>query len=110
MRHGHLLTRRSTFHAPEWTHLPQSTPAGGLLEAVNLRIGNKPRYLAADPHPSCTRGTCCAGGLPEAVNLWIGDERSVTSWHKDPFENIYAVRTVCLPCLLRWPGHALRAG
>ena len=31
-----------------------------------------------------------AGGPPEAVNLWIGDERSVTSWHKDPFENIYA--------------------
>lgn len=26
-----------------------------------------------------------AGGLPEAVNLWVGDERSVTSWHKDPF-------------------------
>lgn len=35
-----------------------------------------------------------AGGLPEAVNLWIGDERSVTSWHKDPFENIYAVGLV----------------
>lgn len=35
--------------------------------------------------------TIHAGGLPEAVNLWIGDERSVTSWHKDPFENIYAV-------------------
>jgi jumonji domain-containing protein 7 len=27
----------------------------------------------------------------EAVNLWIGDERSVSSIHKDHFENMYAV-------------------
>lgn len=30
------------------------------------------------------------GAPPEAVNLWIGDERSVTSVHKDPYENLYA--------------------
>lgn len=28
---------------------------------------------------------------PEAVNLWIGDERSVSSVHKDHYENFYAV-------------------
>lgn len=28
---------------------------------------------------------------PEAVNLWIGDERSVSSIHKDHYENMYAV-------------------
>lgn len=28
---------------------------------------------------------------PEAVNLWIGDERSVSSVHKDHYENLYAV-------------------
>jgi jumonji domain-containing protein 7 len=28
---------------------------------------------------------------PEAINLWIGDERSVSSMHKDHFENMYAV-------------------
>lgn len=27
----------------------------------------------------------------EAVNLWVGDERSVTSVHKDFYENMYAV-------------------
>lgn len=30
-------------------------------------------------------------GELEAVNLWIGDERSVSSIHKDHFENMYAV-------------------
>ncbi|KZS97575.1 Clavaminate synthase-like protein [Sistotremastrum niveocremeum HHB9708] len=28
---------------------------------------------------------------PDAVNLWIGDERSVTSIHADPYENVYTV-------------------
>ncbi|CAI9095024.1 OLC1v1030877C2 [Oldenlandia corymbosa var. corymbosa] len=31
------------------------------------------------------------GCLPEAVNLWIGNEFSVTSFHKDHYENLYAV-------------------
>lgn len=30
---------------------------------------------------------------PEAVNLWIGNELSETSFHKDHYENIYAVVT-----------------
>jgi peptidyl-lysine (3S)-dioxygenase / protease len=29
--------------------------------------------------------------VPEAVNLWIGDERSISSIHKDFFENFYVV-------------------
>lgn len=31
------------------------------------------------------------GCLPEAVNLWVGDERAVTSFHKDHYENLYVV-------------------
>eukprot|EP00803_Ostreobium_quekettii_P009458 evm.model.scf_5.16 EVM.evm.TU.scf_5.16 scf_5:223997-227138(-) len=31
------------------------------------------------------------GAPPDAVNLWVGDERSVTSFHKDHYENIYVV-------------------
>lgn len=31
------------------------------------------------------------GAKPEAVNLWIGSEESVTSFHKDHYENLYAV-------------------
>ncbi|SGY80373.1 BQ5605_C008g05370 [Microbotryum silenes-dioicae] len=31
------------------------------------------------------------GTDPDAVNVWIGDERSETSLHKDPYENIYLV-------------------
>jgi peptidyl-lysine (3S)-dioxygenase / protease len=31
-------------------------------------------------------------GGPEAINIWIGDERSISSLHKDHFENLYVVR------------------
>jgi len=31
------------------------------------------------------------GSPADAVNIWIGDERSVTSVHSDPYENIYTV-------------------
>ena len=31
------------------------------------------------------------GKSPDAVNFWMGDSRAVTSTHKDPYENMYAV-------------------
>lgn len=43
------------------------------------------------PHPVLSRHKQVFGGKPEAINLWIGDERSVTSFHKDHFENMYGV-------------------
>ncbi|RAL40385.1 hypothetical protein DM860_006455 [Cuscuta australis] len=33
------------------------------------------------------------GCLPDAVNLWIGNDLSETSFHKDHYENLYAVIT-----------------
>lgn len=41
---------------------------------------------------------------PDAVNLWIGNEKSVSSMHKDHYENLYCVSsgekifTICPPC------------
>ena len=32
-----------------------------------------------------------AGCPPEATNFWMGGERSITSWHADHYENMYAV-------------------
>lgn len=31
------------------------------------------------------------GKKPDAVNFWFGDANSITSLHKDPYENCYAV-------------------
>ena len=31
------------------------------------------------------------GSPPEAANLWIGTDASVTSFHRDHYENLYCV-------------------
>uniref|UniRef100_A0A7N0SWW6 JmjC domain-containing protein n=2 Tax=Kalanchoe fedtschenkoi TaxID=63787 RepID=A0A7N0SWW6_KALFE len=48
--------------------------------------------LAADCEEDIPWATEALGGcLPEAVNLWIGNQFSETSFHKDHYENLYAV-------------------
>lgn len=41
------------------------------------------------------------GNAPDAVNLWIGDGRAVSTFHRDPLENMYAVlvgeKVRCMP-------------
>eukprot|EP00596_Hydrurales_sp_CCMP1899_P007138 CAMPEP_0119038594 /NCGR_PEP_ID=MMETSP1177-20130426/7595_1 /TAXON_ID=2985 /ORGANISM="Ochromonas sp, Strain CCMP1899" /LENGTH=404 /DNA_ID=CAMNT_0007001381 /DNA_START=278 /DNA_END=1492 /DNA_ORIENTATION=+ len=60
------------------------------LQNDNLRVDMA--ELMEDIQPSLEIADEAFGmQQPEAVNLWIGDERSVSSLHKDHFENMYAV-------------------
>ncbi|KAJ4850971.1 hypothetical protein Tsubulata_036237 [Turnera subulata] len=47
--------------------------------------------LAADCDPDVPWATEALGCSPDAVNLWIGNHLSETSFHKDHYENLYAV-------------------
>lgn len=47
--------------------------------------------LADDADGDITWASEAFGCKPEAVNLWIGTPESVTSFHKDHYENLYAV-------------------
>eukprot|EP00268_Persea_americana_P043450 TRINITY_DN43682_c0_g1_i1.p1 TRINITY_DN43682_c0_g1~~TRINITY_DN43682_c0_g1_i1.p1 ORF type:complete len:392 (+),score=60.11 TRINITY_DN43682_c0_g1_i1:51-1226(+) len=47
--------------------------------------------LASDVESHIPWASEALGCLPEAVNLWIGNHRSETSFHKDHYENLYAV-------------------
>lgn len=49
--------------------------------------------LASDCEAHIDWATEALGSLPEAVNLWIGNNLSETSFHKDHYENLYAVVT-----------------
>jgi peptidyl-lysine (3S)-dioxygenase / protease len=55
----------------------------------NLRL--KMPILLNDCSNSLPLADECFDCLPEAINLWIGDERSISSLHKDYFENMYCV-------------------
>ncbi|KAL2613668.1 hypothetical protein R1flu_025360 [Riccia fluitans] len=47
--------------------------------------------LANDAEVHIPWATEALGCMPEAVNLWIGNPGAVTSFHKDHYENLYAV-------------------
>lgn len=47
--------------------------------------------LMADVEPFLHLAREAFGNEPDAVNLWIGDERSMSSVHKDHYENMYCV-------------------
>jgi len=47
--------------------------------------------LAVDMPSEVSFGSLAFGSGPDAVNLWIGGAASVSSLHRDPYENIYTV-------------------
>lgn len=49
--------------------------------------------LRGDIDPELPWASEAFGATPDAVNLWIGNNQSVTSFHKDHYENLYAVVT-----------------
>ncbi|KAI8361827.1 jmjC domain-containing protein 7 [Choanephora cucurbitarum] len=59
------------------------------LQNGSLSVEYGPLEQDVDPEIDwCSRAL---GKQPDAVNFWFGDEKSITSLHKDPYENCYAV-------------------
>ncbi|KAL6770523.1 hypothetical protein ACKKBF_B31595 [Auxenochlorella protothecoides x Auxenochlorella symbiontica] len=61
------------------------------LQYQNSSLSVEAPQLLADVALELGWASEAFGNQPEAVNLWVGDERSVTSWHRDPYENMYVV-------------------
>ncbi len=62
------------------------------VSAQNDSLHTNFSALAADvPAEGLDWATEAFGSAPDAVNFWFGDSRSVTTFHSDPYENIYAV-------------------
>jgi jumonji domain-containing protein 7 len=61
---------------------------------ISLQNGSLPmEYSAIEKDVDQDIDWCsqALGKKPDAVNFWFGDEKSITSLHKDPYENCYAV-------------------
>lgn len=61
---------------------------------ISLQNGNLPMEygpLINDVDPEINWCSQALDKSPDAVNFWFGDEKSITSLHKDPYENLYAV-------------------
>lgn len=61
------------------------------LQAQNDSFRSDFSSLSGDIATELPWATAAFGGPPEAVNIWIGNHRSVTSFHRDHYENMYAV-------------------
>ena len=70
---------------------------------------NEYEELFKDVPPSISFARIALEKAPDAVNFWLGNSRSVTSLHKDNYENIYAqirgqkhfvlLPPLCAPCV-----------
>ncbi|KAG1504205.1 hypothetical protein G6F54_001168 [Rhizopus delemar] len=61
---------------------------------ISLQNGSLPvEYSALENDVDKDIAWCseALGKKPDAVNFWFGDDKSITSLHKDPYENCYAV-------------------
>ncbi|XWS71277.1 hypothetical protein CRYUN_Cryun03dG0124700 [Craigia yunnanensis] len=61
------------------------------LQQQNDCFRTEYRELESDCDGHISWASEALGCLPEAVNLWIGNHLSETSFHKDHYENLYAV-------------------
>lgn len=76
--------------APDTNKQSKSTPVY-YLQSQNSNLTSTPLMPLLDDLPSNLPFAAPALGEPEAINIWIGDDRSVTSTHRDPYENLYLV-------------------
>lgn len=63
----------------------------GYLQQQNDCFRTEYSTVGLDCDGDIAWATEALGCSPEAVNLWIGTDHSVTSFHKDHYENLYAV-------------------
>ncbi|KEF56642.1 uncharacterized protein A1O9_06831 [Exophiala aquamarina CBS 119918] len=61
------------------------------LQSQNSNLTSTPLSPLLDDLPSNLPFAAPVLGEPDAINIWIGDHRSVTSTHRDPYENLYLV-------------------
>ncbi|KAG2680038.1 hypothetical protein I3843_11G079300 [Carya illinoinensis] len=70
---------------------PHSTNFVAYAQQQNDCFRSEYSALAQDCDAHIPWATDALGCLPEAVNLWVGNHLSETSFHKDHYENLYAV-------------------
>jgi jumonji domain-containing protein 7 len=99
---------RMTF--PEFLRLLQTSTDVAYVSAQNGNLHSDFASVADDVPQALEFATHCFGTEPDAVNIWIGDSRSVTTFHSDNYENVYAVirGSKTLTLLPPWDVHRLR--
>ena len=78
------VENQSSQFEPLLEDVPKDIPWAS--EALGMKIGRSRRNPT-----NISNFSSFADMPPDAVNIWIGDDKSITSIHSDPYENIYLV-------------------
>jgi peptidyl-lysine (3S)-dioxygenase / protease len=81
----HFLSRLAT-HSSSNVH-----DSVAYLQSQCSNLTSTPLAALANDVPQNFDFAVSVLGEPDAINIWIGDEKSVTSVHRDPYENLYLV-------------------
>ncbi|EWC47650.1 hypothetical protein DRE_03270 [Drechslerella stenobrocha 248] len=60
-------------------------------QSQDSNLTHEYQSLSRDVPPSIPWASIAIDQAPDALNLWIGNHHSVSSLHKDPYENLYGV-------------------
>ena len=66
-------------------------PPAYYIQSQNNNLHGEFKALLNDIPQDIPFATEALGKKPDAVNFWLGNSRSVTSFHRDHYENIYHV-------------------
>ncbi|KAI7875142.1 Clavaminate synthase-like protein [Lichtheimia hyalospora FSU 10163] len=69
----------------------RDTPHAHYISLQNDSLHTEFAALKDDIDEEITWCSEALGKKPDAVNFWMGNDKSITSLHKDPYENCYAV-------------------
>jgi len=61
------------------------------MQFQNSSLTTELPQLVSDVSLELPFATEAFGTIPEAINLWIGGKRTITSYHKDHYQNLYAM-------------------
>ncbi|KAL2428728.1 Bifunctional peptidase and (3S)-lysyl hydroxylase Jmjd7 [Exophiala dermatitidis] len=87
-----LCRPRSLSEPRNHRHRPLSTGEPVYyLQSQNSNLTTTPLSVLHGDVPPCIPFSKPVLGEPEAVNIWMGNASSVTSTHRDPYENLYLV-------------------
>lgn len=83
------MTIRELFSRLDTPHM--ETEPVCYLQSQNSNLTSTPLQVLLEDLPDNFTFARSVLGEPEAINIWIGNGKSVTSAHRDPYENLYVV-------------------
>jgi jumonji domain-containing protein 7 len=72
-------------------HFSKESPNAYYVQSQNNNMQDEFKFLLQDVPSSFEWAESVLECKPDAINFWLGDSKSLTTLHKDQYENLYFV-------------------